>query len=97
MRIVIIGAGECGIRATLALREQGFDGAIDLVHGEEHVPYERPPLSKPSADGVSLKPISGTDKVLTETCLSPLKLSHYGGANGRGWRWLGSGIRMKIV
>lgn len=64
MRIVIIGAGECGIRATLALREQGFDGAIDLVHGETHVPYERPPLSKPATDGVSLKPISGADKVL---------------------------------
>lgn len=66
MRIVIIGAGECGIRATLALREQGFDGAIDLVHGEAHVPYERPRLSKPSADGVALKPISGTDRVLTQ-------------------------------
>jgi hypothetical protein len=31
------------------------------------------------------------------TCLSPLKLSHYGGANGRGWRWLGSDIRMRIA
>ena len=30
-------------------------------------------------------------------CLSPLKLSHYGGANGRGWRWLGSDIRMRIA
>lgn len=65
MRAVIIGAGECGVRATLALREQGFDGAIDLVHGETHVPYERPPLSKPPADGVALKPIGGTDKILT--------------------------------
>lgn len=65
MRIVIIGAGECGIRATLALREQGFDGAIDLVHGEAHVPYERPPLSKPPTDGIELKPITGTDKILT--------------------------------
>ena len=30
-------------------------------------------------------------------CLSPLKLSHYGGATGRGLRWLGSGIRMRIA
>lgn len=66
MRIVIIGAGECGIRATLALREQNFDGAIELVHGEAHVPYERPPLSKPSSDGIVLKPISGTDRILSE-------------------------------
>ena len=29
-------------------------------------------------------------------CLSLLKLSHYGGANGRDWRWLGSDIRMRI-
>jgi len=66
MRIVIIGAGECGVRASLALREQGFDSAIDLVNGEAHIPYERPPLSKPTADGVALKPISGADRLLAD-------------------------------
>jgi hypothetical protein len=30
-------------------------------------------------------------------CLSPLKLSHYCGATGRGLRWLESGIRMRIA
>lgn len=64
MRIAIIGAGECGIRATVALRAEGFDGSIDLVHGEAHEPYERPPLSKPGPDGLSLKSISGTADVL---------------------------------
>ena len=64
MRIVIIGAGECGIRATLALRQEGFDGSIDLIHGEAQEPYERPPLSKPNAEGLALKPISGTEDVL---------------------------------
>ncbi len=44
--IVIIGAGECGARAAFALREKGFDGRITLVGEEEHLPYERPPLSK---------------------------------------------------
>lgn len=44
--IVIVGAGECGIRAALALREEGFDGAITLFGAETHQPYERPPLSK---------------------------------------------------
>ena len=58
-RVVIIGAGECGVRAALALRDQGFDGTLDLIHGERHTPYERPPLSKPNADGLSLTPIIG--------------------------------------
>jgi 3-phenylpropionate/trans-cinnamate dioxygenase ferredoxin reductase subunit len=44
--IVIIGAGECGARAAFALREKNFDGRITLVGAEEHLPYERPPLSK---------------------------------------------------
>ena len=44
--IVIIGAGECGARAAFALRERNFDGQITLVGAEEHLPYERPPLSK---------------------------------------------------
>jgi len=30
-------------------------------------------------------------------CLSPLKLSHYDGANGRVLGWLGSGIRMRTA
>ncbi|UXN69778.1 FAD-dependent oxidoreductase [Devosia neptuniae] len=43
---VIVGAGECGARAAMALREQGFAGDVTLVGGESHLPYERPPLSK---------------------------------------------------
>ncbi|WP_320199706.1 NAD(P)/FAD-dependent oxidoreductase [Agrobacterium sp. rho-13.3] len=44
--IVIIGAGEAGVRAAVSLRERGFKGSISLVGNEEHAPYERPPLSK---------------------------------------------------
>jgi len=44
--LVIVGAGECGTRAAMALREQGFDGDVTLIGGETHLPYERPPLSK---------------------------------------------------
>lgn len=44
--IVIIGAGECGGRAALALREAGYDRPITLIGDEPHAPYERPPLSK---------------------------------------------------
>lgn len=43
---VIVGAGECGVRAAMALRELGFDGHVSLIGDEGHLPYERPPLSK---------------------------------------------------
>jgi 3-phenylpropionate/trans-cinnamate dioxygenase ferredoxin reductase subunit len=44
--MLIIGGGECGGRAALALREHGYDGSVTLVGREPHLPYERPPLSK---------------------------------------------------
>ena len=44
--MLIVGAGECGARAALALRERGYDGPVTLVGDEPHLPYERPPLSK---------------------------------------------------
>jgi len=54
-RIVIIGAGECGVRAAFAMREYGFAGTITLLGDDPSLPYERPPLSK-GKDG-ALKPI----------------------------------------
>jgi 3-phenylpropionate/trans-cinnamate dioxygenase ferredoxin reductase subunit len=45
-RIVIVGAGLCGARAALSLRERGFPGDITLIGDEIHAPYDRPPLSK---------------------------------------------------
>lgn len=44
--IVIIGAGLCGGRAALSLRDRGFDGQVTLIGSEAHAPYDRPPLSK---------------------------------------------------
>jgi 3-phenylpropionate/trans-cinnamate dioxygenase ferredoxin reductase component len=44
--MLIVGAGECGARAALTLRERGYDGPVTLVGDEAHLPYERPPLSK---------------------------------------------------
>ncbi|SHE88261.1 3-phenylpropionate/trans-cinnamate dioxygenase ferredoxin reductase subunit [Kaistia soli DSM 19436] len=44
--MVVIGAGEAGARAAMALRENGFAGTITLIGDEHHLPYERPPLSK---------------------------------------------------
>lgn len=49
--MVIVGAGECGTRAAFALRESGWDGEVVLIGDEPGLPYERPPLSKPGAEG----------------------------------------------
>ncbi|MFF0743372.1 NAD(P)/FAD-dependent oxidoreductase [Streptomyces sp. NPDC004111] len=35
-----------GVQTAVALREQGFDGALVLIGAERHRPYDRPPLSK---------------------------------------------------
>ena len=45
-RIVVVGASLAGLRAAEALRRGGFTGTLTLVGAEEHLPYDRPPLSK---------------------------------------------------
>jgi NADPH-dependent 2,4-dienoyl-CoA reductase/sulfur reductase-like enzyme len=45
-RLVVVGASLAGLRAVQAARQAGFDGAVTLVGAEEHLPYDRPPLSK---------------------------------------------------
>ncbi|MCW2495114.1 FAD-dependent oxidoreductase [Jatrophihabitans sp.] len=45
-RVVIIGAGLAGLRTAERLRERGFAGVIELLGAEQHLPYDRPPLSK---------------------------------------------------
>lgn len=44
--MLIVGAGEAGTAAALALRQKGWAGPIQLVSNEAVLPYERPPLSK---------------------------------------------------
>ncbi|HEX6011968.1 MAG TPA: FAD-dependent oxidoreductase [Geminicoccaceae bacterium] len=44
--MVIVGAGQTGGRAALALRERGYPGPITLIGDEAAPPYERPSLSK---------------------------------------------------
>lgn len=65
--MVIVGAGECGGRAALALRDLGYDGPVTLVGDEPHLPYERPPLSKDAMAGEppEIKAIA-SDEVLAE-------------------------------
>ena len=44
--VVIVGGGLAGQRCAATLRSHGFVGAIRMVCGEPHPPYDRPPLSK---------------------------------------------------
>jgi 3-phenylpropionate/trans-cinnamate dioxygenase ferredoxin reductase component len=64
-RIVVVGAGDCGTRAALAIREKGFTGSITLVGDEPGDPYERPPLSKALLDDARAKPITTASALRT--------------------------------
>lgn len=44
--IVVVGASLAGLRAVEAFRKSGYPGPLTLVGAEEHLPYDRPPLSK---------------------------------------------------
>jgi 3-phenylpropionate/trans-cinnamate dioxygenase ferredoxin reductase subunit len=43
---VIVGGGLAGATAAETLRSEGFDGTIQIIGKEAHLPYLRPPLSK---------------------------------------------------
>jgi 3-phenylpropionate/trans-cinnamate dioxygenase ferredoxin reductase component len=43
---VVVGASLAGLRCAEALRREGFTGALTIVGAEQHLPYDRPPLSK---------------------------------------------------
>ena len=45
-RALVVGASQAGLSAARALRRLGFDGELTVVGDEEHLPYDRPPLSK---------------------------------------------------
>ena len=53
MRAVVVGAAVGGVRAAKGLRSAGWEGEIVLVGDVEHLPYDRPPLSKALLAGTS--------------------------------------------
>ncbi|WP_410673306.1 NAD(P)/FAD-dependent oxidoreductase [Amycolatopsis sp. cmx-4-68] len=50
MTLLVVGASLAGLRAVESARRTGYRGRIVLVGAEEHVPYDRPPLSKAFLD-----------------------------------------------
>ena len=58
--IVIVGGGLAAARTAEQLRRSEYTGAITIVSDEDHLPYDRPPLSKEvlraEVDDVTLKP-----------------------------------------
>jgi 3-phenylpropionate/trans-cinnamate dioxygenase ferredoxin reductase subunit len=74
--MVIVGAGEAGARAALALRENSYTGAITLIGEERHLPYERPPLSKAA---ITTPDEPGTAVILTEAQLADHGIRHLAG------------------
>jgi 3-phenylpropionate/trans-cinnamate dioxygenase ferredoxin reductase subunit len=43
---LIVGAGHAGFQVAASLRQHGFGERIFLINDEQHLPYQRPPLSK---------------------------------------------------
>ncbi|WFU12360.1 FAD-dependent oxidoreductase (plasmid) [Rhizobium sp. CB3090] len=76
--IVIVGAGECGARAALSLRENGYAHPITLIGDEIYLPYERPPLSKQVLLAATTPQAPA---VLSEIVLSERAIQHIGGAS----------------
>ena len=57
-RLVVVGASLAGLRAVEAARREGFTGSITLIGAEDHLPYDRPPLSKAVLHGeASVEPV----------------------------------------
>jgi 3-phenylpropionate/trans-cinnamate dioxygenase ferredoxin reductase component len=64
--IVIVGGGLAASRTAEQLRRAGHTGPITLISDEDHLPYDRPPLSKEvlraEIDDVVLKPAEFYDE-----------------------------------
>lgn len=75
--IIVVGAGECGARAALSLRENGYPHPVTLIGEEVHLPYERPPLSK---QVLLAETASQAPSVLTESAMLERAIRHIGEA-----------------
>ncbi|HSV83468.1 MAG TPA: FAD-dependent oxidoreductase [Ramlibacter sp.] len=62
--VVVVGGGQAAVSVLAKLRSLGFDGRLTLLGDEDHLPYQRPALSKKyllgelSAERLLLRPAS---------------------------------------
>lgn len=75
--IVIVGAGEAGSAAAVALRKAGWRGMVVLIGNETTLPYERPPLSK-AVLGDEINP--GPKLIVTSERLAELGIDYRQGS-----------------
>ncbi|MDA8786207.1 FAD-dependent oxidoreductase [Porticoccaceae bacterium] len=52
---VVIGGSHAAVQLAISLRQNGWDGGITVISEENHMPYQRPPLSKAYLAGDSSK------------------------------------------
>jgi 3-phenylpropionate/trans-cinnamate dioxygenase ferredoxin reductase subunit len=55
--LVVVGGGECGAHAALAVRDGGWPGPITIIGSDALHAYERPPLSKRGLVGEHSEPV----------------------------------------
>lgn len=55
--LVVVGGSLAGLRSVESARRQGYTGPLTLVGAEEHLPYDRPPLSKGHLEVTGERPL----------------------------------------
>ncbi|TDV46063.1 NAD(P)/FAD-dependent oxidoreductase [Actinophytocola oryzae] len=49
--VLVVGASSAGLATAEALRRKGYTGPLTILGAEEHLPYDRPPMSKQVLSG----------------------------------------------
>ncbi|HVV08311.1 NAD(P)/FAD-dependent oxidoreductase [Amycolatopsis sp.] len=70
----VVGASLAGLRAVEAARKAGYSGRITLIGAEEHLPYDRPPLSKQYLGGKAEEPVFRDERALRDELGVELRL-----------------------
>ncbi|WP_214102674.1 NAD(P)/FAD-dependent oxidoreductase [Acrocarpospora catenulata] len=71
---VVVGASLAGLRAVESARRAGYRGRITLIGAEEHLPYDRPPLSKAFLTGPDTPVYLATEAALRDDLGVDLRL-----------------------
>src|SRR6516164_8290657 len=96
-RFVIVGASLAGLRAAEALRKEGFTGPLTIIGDEPEEPYDRPPLSKASAEGLgTCRPHQAAARAASRCRVAARHRRHWFGSGdqaGALGQWRASSIR----